>query len=80
MVGLIPRNLETFIFQPKSSEPQIAVIVKIITENREFILAIIFGIFPQKWQIKVKTSTRKEYVFGCMSHPAYVISLSPQAE
>ena len=26
-----------------------------------------------------KTSTWKEYVFGWMSHPTYVISLSPQA-
>jgi len=28
----------------------------------------------------LKTSTWKEYVFGWMSHPTYVISLSPQAK
>ena len=28
--------------------------------------------------VTVKTSTWKEYVFGCMSHPTHVILLSPQ--
>ena len=54
--------------------------VKIVTSIKIFKCGICNQEWVTKGFFKIKTSTWTEYVFGWMSHPTYVISLSPQAK